>query len=80
MDAWPAERRVIKRRGRGKTSRPIDLRPLVTEMRLDGATLHVTLAPVGDLWARPAELLELVGLDQRVDLARTVRTAVQYEP
>ncbi len=48
-------------------------------MRLDGNVLRWTLVPSGEVWARPAEVLELLGLDARGDLARLRRTAVQYE-
>jgi len=81
LETWTVPRRVSARGRRGGWStRPIDLRPLVGELRLDGQTLRMTLRPQGDLWARPGEVLALLGLDERIDLARAVRAAVEYEP
>lgn len=38
----------------------------------------MTLQPAGALWPRPGEVLELLGLDGRVDLANLVRTDVEF--
>jgi len=81
-DCWSVERLTSARRGRGSRrfeARRIDLKPLVTELRLDRQMLHMTLTPQGDTWARPAEVLKLLDMDDRVDLAAVVRTAVEYE-
>ena len=32
----------------------------------------------GDAWARPADVLKLLGLDERTAVAEVVRTAVDY--
>ncbi len=78
VSAWPIERKVSVKRGR-HTMRSIDIRPMVENLRLEGETLRFTLVRHGDLWARPGEVLRLLGLDDRVDLARVVRTAVECE-
>lgn len=78
---WPVER-LVSRRGRrkGMTARTIDLKPLVAGADVRDGRFRWTLAAQGEKWARPGEVLRLVGLDERVDLAETVRTAVAYEP
>jgi hypothetical protein len=65
-------------RGRPPGARRLDLRPLVPHIALEAHSLRWTLAPAGDVWARPAEVLEALGLDGQVDLAAVVRTAVDY--
>ena len=76
---WPVERQVSTRRGKAKQAKTIDLRLLVERIDLDGEQLCISLISQGDLWARPGEVLRLVGLDERADLARMVRTKVEYE-
>lgn len=74
-DAWTIERvSPAKRRGRPPRRRRIDLRPLVPEARIEDGKLRLKLVPSQERWARPAEVLELLGLDGRVDLASLVRT------
>jgi len=79
MDCWPVERKVFAGRAEAPRSRTIDLKPLVERVGLAGETLEMNLVRRGDLWARPAEVLRLVGLDGRADLAGAVRTEVEYE-
>jgi len=80
-DTWPSERVTPpRRRSQGTRKRQIDLKRLVTELKRRGGTLVMTLAPEGDLWARPGEVLQLIGLDGRADLAATVRARVDYPP
>jgi len=76
---WPIERSCF-RRNKATTFRTIDLRPLVERLRLHENVLKIVLVRRGDLWARPAEVLVLLGLDGRTDLARLVRTEVQWDP
>ena len=82
-DAWPMERRKPpKKHGRAVRSRMIDLRALVESISLDSdaSALRWTARPQGDLWARPQEVLELVGVGERENLADVVRTCVEYCP
>ena len=77
---WIAQRRHPARNARqGPTTQPIDLRPLVAEVNLDDSVLRITLVPKGDLWARPGEVLALLGLDERFDLAATVRRPMELK-
>ncbi len=83
-ESWPVERLVTpRRRGRGRRqathTRVFDIKDLVTSLKLTGKVLTMTLRTRGDLWARPGEVLRLLGLDERVDLAHLVRVAVEYE-
>jgi len=82
-EAWPVERRVTpKRRDRAELTaakRTIDLKPLLASVSLQATTLRVTLCPAGQTWARPGEVLRLLGLDEQGDLAKTVRTHAAYE-
>lgn len=78
---WPVERVSHGRRGRKRTSikrRTLDLRPLVERMEVEGDALVMVLVPLQQRWAKPGEVLELVGLDGRVDLARLRRVNVEY--
>ncbi len=81
-ESWPVERLVTPRRkGRRRAThtRVFDIKDLVTSLKLAGKVLTMTLRTRGDLWPRPGEVLRLLGLDERVDLARLVRVAVEYE-
>ena len=80
QERWPVERLISPKEGRkDKQVRPVDLKPLIEDLRLDRGVLRWRLRPQGDLWARPGEVLTLLGLDDRVDLARVERTAVEYK-
>lgn len=82
-ESWPVERlRSAGRRKRRAPAAPrtLDLKPMVAQVGCSGGTLRWVLVPQGDQWARPGELLGLLGLDPRVDLAGVVRTAVRYQP
>jgi radical SAM-linked protein len=80
--SWPVQRSSAGKDGGGRdipsTKTQIDLRQLIRDLRLDGDCLRITLAPRGDVWARPTEVLALLGLDGRVDLAALVRAEVTY--
>jgi len=78
-DCWPIEREVSARRDRSRRAGAVDLKPLVERVRLVGRRLEMNLLRRGDLWARPGEVLRLLGLDERTSLAGAVRTEVEYE-
>jgi len=79
-DRWPVDRhKPARQHRRGKRSRRVDLKALVTNLRLQGRTIRWQQQPQGDLWARPGEVLEMLGLDPQADLARVRRTAVAYQ-
>ena len=80
MSSWPAER-VKKSRKPGKPgrSRTVDLRELIESIVIDGDVLRWVGRPLGDLWAKPGEILSLVAMDPQAHLARVVRTTVTYD-
>lgn len=84
QDSWPVERCSAGKDRGGRdipsTKTQIDLRQLIRDLHLVGDCLQITLAPRGDVWARPAEVLTLLGLEGRVDLAALVRAEVAYGP
>ena len=75
---WPVERSASKRGRPGRTRR-IDLKALVCDLRVRAGRLRFSLVGDGQVWARPGEVLDAIGLDPRVDLARLVRTDVRFD-
>jgi len=81
-ESWPVQRPVRNPKRRdAPRARRIDLKPLIDDLSISG--------PCGELlrWsvsmkerasARCNEVLRLLGLDERADLARVVRIAVEY--
>jgi radical SAM-linked protein len=84
-DAWPVERGADRPAvgaagpAKARRARTIDLKALVRDLRLEDGRLRFSLVSDGQVWARPGEVLDAVGLDGRTDLARLVRTNVQYD-
>jgi radical SAM-linked protein len=84
-DSWPvergADRPAVGAAGPAKPrrARTIDLKALVRDLRLEDGRLRFSLVRDGQVWARPGEVLDAVGLDGRTDLARLVRTNVLYD-
>ncbi len=66
--------------GKGKPDHQLDLRTLIRAITFDGETLHFTLAPNEQLWARVPEVLDLLNLDPVAYRARVVRTDVVWAP
>jgi len=77
--AWNAQRTTVSSRGQSSVSRAIDLRPLAEGIEIAPGLLRFTLVRRGDAWARPAELLRMIGLEDPAILARVVRTGAEYE-
>ena len=79
QSAWPM-RRVTGDESLDdpRAGKPIDLRPLVRNLVVEDNRLRLTLVPLNQAWARPAEILRMLNLDERADLARMVRTHVDY--
>jgi radical SAM-linked protein len=66
---------------RESRARPLDLRPLIEELRLDGGALVMRLRVDGDGSARPRELLSALGLDDVESQGLVIRrTAVDLIP
>jgi radical SAM-linked protein len=80
-DSWPV-RREAPPKGRRSRSKAVtlDARRLLADLAVAPDGLRFVLVPDQSRWIRPAEVLALVGLDPRGDLARTVRTEVGYDP
>ena len=80
QQSWEVERRTApKRKADRPKRRRIDIKPFVTEIDALPGGLRFSLRPKREAWARPGEVLRLVGLDEHGDLAATVRTAVDFE-
>ncbi len=81
LSEWLVERTITpSRRNRRKppTTRTVDLRPLVAMLRVTDETLVWTQRYDGDKTARPHDVLTLLGLDQRTDLAAVVRRRIDF--
>jgi radical SAM-linked protein len=81
LSEWLVERTSSpSRRNRRKapTVRTVDLRPFVTDLRLTDEKLVWTQRYDGDHTARPHDVLTLLGLDQRTDLAAVVRRTIDF--
>jgi radical SAM-linked protein len=82
LEQWLAERLTSPKRHRpGEPMKKIqiDVKPLTSNLRIEGSDLCWSALPRGESWARPGEVLRLLGLEERINLARVVRTAVEYE-
>jgi hypothetical protein len=77
MPQWPLQRESWKG-GQSAKGQTLDLRPMV-QFELAGGKLKITLTSSGSQWARPSEVMRLLGLDERADLARICRTKIEYE-
>lgn len=75
-----AETLMIERGfGPGRRPQPVDLRPLITDLRLAGTELHLTLQHVQQRAARPAEVLTVLGLAAAECAQRVCRRAIQWD-
>lgn len=82
MDRWIVSRMVTPGKapsGSAMQARDVDIKPMVSDLRLEEDKLCWSAVPHGDAWARPGEVLKLLGLDQRVNLAAVERVAVEYD-
>lgn len=82
--AWIVERRKKpsrRERTQHQTPRtgPLDVKPLIAELRLRGERLCFACVPHEQKWAKPKEILHLVGLSEPKRLARVVRTNIQAD-
>ncbi len=71
--------RASKRRDRPPQTRQLDLKLLVCDLSVQCDTLCWQQVPQGDIWARPGEILDMLGLDPVKELAGLIRTDVIYE-
>ncbi len=77
---WPVERWTHPRgRRRGPAQvRVIDIKPMIAELAVAADRLRWSAVPAGDTWARPGDVLKLLGLEEQAAVAQVVRTAVEY--
>jgi radical SAM-linked protein len=68
---------VTRRRGPRGPAAELDIRPMVRSVELREGRLQFSLVPCGQKWARPLELLDLLGLDP-ADAARLERTTLKF--
>ena len=68
-----------KRRDRPPRTRQLDLKLLVCDLSVQCDTLRWQQVPQGDIWAKPREVLNALGLDPVKELASLIRTNVIYE-
>ncbi len=77
---WTVERATTsKRRNAPKKHRTIDVKVLIEGLTVSSDVLRWDAVGCDDLWARPGEVLNLLGLDDRRDLAAVTRTRVDYD-
>ena len=73
-DTWPIRRPSRKRR---QAAGDLNLKSLA-RIAFDGHAATIRLRPQGNIWARPDEVLEALGLSPS-DRARLVRTAIEWK-
>ena len=82
-ESWPVQRYVPpsrNRRGEQEQNRTVDVKPMVRAIELNNCVLGIKLHAIDGRWAKPSEVLRLLDLDERVDLAAMSRVDVEYEP
>ena len=83
QETWAVERALKPKRQRSRRksgdvnkpqTRTIDLHTRITEMRVDNSKLYFSCVAKDESWARPGEILGLLGLPVAEGLSRLVRT------
>ena len=78
-DVLRAGQLLIQRLGKQDSdNRQLDIRPYLSEMKLDGAELSYSLANTDSGSAKPAEILALLNLDNSYNRAQLVREKTKY--
>lgn len=81
QNTWPVVRAAVPKRRERPGPRPeqtIDIHPFVADIAIEGANLQWTQRFTGDRTARPKDVLNLLGLDERTDMARLARRGITY--
>lgn len=65
--------------GPGRARRPVDIRPYIETIELDGAELRLSLRCVAQRTARPSELLTELGLPPEAGLSGLRRGEIQWD-
>ncbi len=77
--AWPVERTAGRDRQRRRKVKTIDLKPMVTDLKIERNLLRFKGEANQSGSPRPSEVLSLLGLDPRADLARLTRSEIEYD-
>jgi len=78
-DVLRAGQLLIQRLGKQDSdSRQLDIRPYLSEMKLDGDKLSFSLVHTDSGSAKPAEILALLNLDNSYNRAQLVREKTKY--
>ena len=81
QDAWIIERPgKIGRRGKARRQnqpKRIDLKPMIEELTLTGDILSLASVPQDQRWAKPREILALLGLTETAHVALLTRTEIE---
>lgn len=80
-DHWSVHRRKKAKgpRARGQVKQmEVDIRPMVASLDVTDNGLTFRLVESNGRWAKCQEVLDLLGLDTRLDLARLVRTEARF--
>jgi radical SAM-linked protein len=80
-DRWSVRRRTKAkgRKARGQVKQvEVDIRPMVASLEVTDESLTFRLVAGEGRWAKCQEVLDLLGLDTRLDLARLVRTEARF--
>lgn len=78
-ETWPVERTAGRDRQRRRKVKTIDLKPMVTDLKIERNLLRFKGEANQSGSPRPSEILGLLGLDPRVDLARLTRNEIEYD-
>lgn len=81
-DAWIVERRQKPRRGKQNDpprTKGLDVKPMIAELNLAEGRLRFACVPHEEKWAKPSEILHLLGLHQPEAAAGVVRTKLCHD-
>jgi len=78
---WPVQRKLKTKRGKRPTTetREVDIKPKLSKLEISNNMLEFICIEQNGAWARPGEVLELVGLTGPKHLAELVRIKIEDE-
>lgn len=76
---WAVQRKLKPKRGKKprEETREIDIKPMLSRLEISGGVLQFVCIEQDGAWARPGEVLELVGLTVPKHLAELVRIKIE---
>ncbi len=80
QQSWPVERTAKAKRGKKFTpaaTRSIDIKPMLTKLEVLNELLRFTCVSHESSWAKPSEILAMVGLPGAKYMAKLVRTKIE---